>query len=125
MELAFVELHGPLFVRTSEPGKPVTGINLGVKLYEKHDKGCIEMAFVSQSNWVEVKFKGHLAIVPIANVMNMWPKSNQKAALEAPTIQNQHVTEAKPGTVRGRPPKAQVSTPHDHVFAEAPGKVRD
>lgn len=112
LPLSFVELHAPLFMGEG------TGKNWGVKLYKKQAKGDLLLTYDREHGEVLVKHGNAIAIIPLPNVISMWPES--EAVQENPASLVQH----KPV---GRPPKnAQVSTPHDHVFAgNGAGKTRE
>ena len=118
IDLSFAELHAPMFLN---------GISWGVKLFNKQAKGELELNYDQENAELHVTqvSTGIIAIVPTPNVISMTPKAKKKDLGVAPALQNQHVTDAAVGTQRGRPKSAQVQTPHDHVFAAAPGKTRD
>ena len=104
VDLDFAELHTPLFL---------AGKNWQLKLYAG-DKTGLKLAYDRVEKELLVSAKGKIAIVPMSNVASMQPAGEVKAPeMEAVRL--------KPGPR----PKAQVSGPHDHVFAQGPGKTRD
>jgi hypothetical protein len=109
IDLAFAELHTPLFL---------SNINFGIKLYNKQAKGELDLVYDRDEKELLVTCKGVLAIVPTPNVVSMTPKTKKIEMELAPAMANQHKTEKVPLN-------AQVSTPQDHVFAKGPGKTRD
>jgi hypothetical protein len=103
IDLTFAELHAPLFLN---------GISFGVKLFQKQATGELKLEYQQDDAelWVTHAASGVKAIVPTANVASMTPKGKDKEAGLSPALANQHKVQANP---KG----AQVSTPHDHVFA--------
>lgn len=99
IELKFAELHTPLFLK---------GKNHQMKLYsgEKHPE--TRLFYEREEKELHVYFHDEVAIVPCSNVASMQPTITP----ELPKIE---LKAAPPPVVKG-PIKAQVSTPHDHVF---------
>ena len=104
IELSFAELHTSLFL---------AGTNLGLKLQPTNRQ--IKLIYNCHRELL-VFFNNHIAIVPLSNVASMTPKDMADLDEEA------FVPEAPKPIKPGKPVKAQVSTPQDHVFAEGAGK---
>lgn len=99
MLLKYAELHSPLFL---------AGTNLQMKLDIDKRRGLV-MEYNKEDKELKVTWAGETAILPCTSVFSMVPITLSK------------VTEINPPDPEkrgpGRPPKAQVSTPQDHVFA--------
>lgn len=93
----YVELHSPLFL---------AGTNLQMKLDIERRRG-LAMVYDRTAQELQVTWQGETAYLPSTSVFSYVPATLAKAP-DAPT-------EEKRGP--GRPPKAQVSSPTDHVFA--------
>lgn len=119
IELCFAELHTPLFLG---------GTNWGHKLDAmKNSKGKITLFYDRAEKELIVGAAGRIAIIPTSNVVSMTPIEIAEIDALAEKIKEAQVELGKP-TIYNKPgpkPKAQVSGPHDHVFAQGPGKVRD
>ena len=103
----FASLHNPLFL---------AGTNLQDKLDPTKRQGMI-LTYDRVEKELLVQFNGEVALVPSSNIASVIP-SDSSQFLQQPTPA-QSLPAPKP--FKG---KAQVQTPTDHVFAEAPGKVR-
>ncbi len=135
VELEFAELHNPLFL---------SGTNLQLKLMPdgvKHGRAGLHIHYDRAEKELIVEFNGKTAIVPATNVSSMTIKEKPAEVMRAPImkpaqvlattpVQDQkasvvsaQITESRVGKLKQ--PSAQVSGPSMHVFAEAPGKVRD
>lgn len=120
LELSFAELHNPLFLG---------GTNWGLKLQPNMgSKGKLELAYDRVEKELLIKANGKIAIIPTSNVASMTPMPDSlehKLAHvdEMPINPTVNPAKGKPGPK----PKlnAQAATPHDHVFAQAPGKTHD
>lgn len=117
IDLTFVHLHSPLFFAKR---------NWGEKLTPNSSKGKLQMRYDREQKEVLLKCDGHQTIIPTSNVVSMDPApagiEDFAEAMTAPAVNPMvNPPKGKPGPK----PKAQVSGPHDHVFAQAPGKVRD
>jgi hypothetical protein len=97
----YAKLHSPLFLG---------GKNHGDKLFR--NKG-LSMEYDTETRELTVGYNG---------------KEHHLVAFEGyePCLGVKEANE-EVGTLirRGRPPKAQVTTPQDHVFSNGPGKTRD
>lgn len=110
IDCSFVHLHAPLFF---------AGRNWGEKLDIKNtSKGKIALSYDRDTRELHLECDGKEAFLPSTSVFSYIPKG---VVLDA-TAQSQPERQ-KPGPK----PKitAQVSGPHDHVFAQGPGKTRD
>lgn len=109
ISLCFAELHNALFLN---------GTNLNLKLDIKN-RPELSLTYDREEKELLVVYKGVLAIVPSSNVSSMTPID--------PSILGVSLSSPQPKPVipfKGKG-KAQVSTPHDHVFATNPGKTKD
>lgn len=98
MEVSFAHLHTPLFF---------AGRNWGEKLDVRHTaKGKITMTYDKEEKTLHVRCDGLEAYIPSSNLVSYSPLKN-------PPLKVQEVSHA--GAVPGM--NAQVSGPHDHVFA--------
>jgi hypothetical protein len=100
MLLKYVELHSPLFL---------AGTNLQMKLDIEKRRGLV-MEYDRQEKELKVTWNGDTAYLPCTSVFSMVPVTMTKVTNIDPTPDHE-----KRGP--GRPAKAQVSTPQDHVFA--------
>jgi hypothetical protein len=130
INLSFAELHNPLFL---------AGTNWGQKLVPNMGaKGKLELVYDRTEKELLVKTKGKVAIVPCASVASMTPVDIHKdISMDKEVAQTMDVVASPvipPMLAKGKPgpkPKvnpvnAQVSGPHDHVFAgQGVGKVND
>lgn len=102
--IKFAELHNPLFLN---------GTNLQLKLDPKHRPELV-LVYDRTEKELIVFYKEALAIVPSTNVASMQPQDPLVfGAHPKPTAKV--VPIVQPTAPKG-PIKAQVSTPHDHVF---------
>lgn len=109
MKLLSAHLHTGVFV---------SGTGLTEKLdMRQTQKGfkIEELSYSREHRELTIKYKGVTAIVPNSNIACMTPIPE---GFKEPV---KEVERLKPGPR----PKAQVSGPHDHVFAQGPGKTRD
>lgn len=117
LELAFAELHNPLFLG---------GTNWGVKLDVKNTtKGKVQLTYDRGEKELLVTANGKTAIIPTTNVVSMTPMPEgltEMAKHMAETVVNPLVNPPK-GIKKAI--NAQVSGPTDHVFAQNAGKTRD
>lgn len=115
IELSFAELHNPLFLNNTNWGQKLKP-NMGTK-------GKLELAYDRVEKELLVKAGSRIAIIPVGNVSSMEPVST-----EALPKETEQVMEITPKGKPGPKPKinAQVSGPHDHVFAgRGGGKTND
>ena len=127
-DVAFAELHGPIFVSDGKAGK-----GLGPKLKPIEVQG-LSMVFDWDKRCLEVTYNGTTTNVMEGNIANWTPK---KEVINAPILKPEQIlktpaqdkkdlitatiaTEARIGKI-----KAQVSSPTSHVFEESAGKVKD
>jgi hypothetical protein len=99
-KVEFAELHGPLFL---------AGKNHGLKLFSKAGL-CLE--YDEEKKQLFATYNGKTSRIPEANISSF---------IEASSIP---VVETPAPPPKGKV-KAQVSTPQDHVFADAPGKFKN
>lgn len=99
IDISFLHLHAPLFFANKNWGEKIDTRNT--------HKGKIEMVYDRDLSEVLIKCEKHVSIIPISNVVSMTP----------------FTTEPLPETVSHASANhkitAQVSGPHDHVFAGA------
>lgn len=116
INLSFVHLHSPLFF---------AGRNWGEKLDIKDTrKGQVKISYDRNEKEVILECEGKTTIIPTSNVVSMVPVS------DPPLDRKVMIEDQQPKAKPGPKPKfnanaAQVSGPHDHVFAAGPGKTRD
>lgn len=116
IDLSFAHLHGPLFFANK---------NWGEKLDVKNTaKGKIQLSYDREHKELTVKCDGFTTIVPSSNIVSMTPIPEAMPAQVNQPLEAALNTAVIPPRGPGRP-KAQVSGPHDHVFAQNAGKVRD
>jgi len=142
MDLKFVELHSPLFIK----GLNKVGYNLGVKL-DPSAKPGLTIEFDEEKHMLFVTFQGQTALVPLSNVLSMtlgkpevkevkagatsWhanPVSKEIETFERaaqidalkdnPNVEAYLAKQAKTKD-KSKIDKAQVSTPQSHVFEGA------
>jgi hypothetical protein len=112
IQLSFAELHNGLFL---------AGTNHGTKL--QITKNNVQLVYDDEAQTLFVKFKNAIAIVPNSNVASMTPINADpfqlyfKPFTEVPVAPITHVNHP----IRANIDHAQVSTPHDHVFATTAG----
>lgn len=99
IDITFLHLHAPLFFANRNWGEKLDTRNTA--------KGRIEMVYDRDLAEVLIKCEKHVSIIPISNVVSMTP----------------FTTDPLPEPVATKGPNAkitaQVSGPHDHVFAGA------
>lgn len=107
LDLLSADLHESLFLH---------GTNLGTKLDPSH-RAELKLQFDDQRDRLHVWYKGKFKL--IKNWATIEPLKPEEFAAEP----KRQVKLKKPQTSPDANPniKAQVSTPHDHVFAEGPG----
>lgn len=110
LELEFVELHTPLFFG---------GINFGTKL-DPTKRTTMRLVYDRTEKELWVYNKDKYTIVPRENVANMTPIDQTR---NTPKFESPKETVVQP-RAPGRP-KAQVSTPTSHVFADGPGRTNE
>lgn len=111
INLSFAELHTGLFLAGKNFGTKLDVIKLTglVIVYDRAEKELL------------IKWNGQIAIIPFASVASMTPSNKDDVDFGNHTAA---VSAAKPVVApTGKPIKAQVSTPTDHVFASEAGKV--
>lgn len=97
VDITFLHLHTPLFF---------AGRNWGEKLDKRQTaKGKIEMTYWRENSEVHITCEKHFAIIPISNVVSMTP------------IPAEPLVEPVSKAMANAKINAQVSGPHDHVFA--------
>lgn len=111
VQVGFVHLHAPLFFARK---------NWKEKIDTRTDKGpqgeVIRLEYDTDDKELKVNCGDHVAFIPSSNVVSY-----------SPTKELEKVPVVKTTSGKGANPKitAQVSGPHDHVFAQGPGKTRD
>ena len=110
VELKFAELHAPLFM---------AGTNMQLKLDPTKRIG-LDLKYDPDERMLRVHYKteavDETALVPLSSVLSVIPGSPKKQPVIVPPM-------VAPMTA-GAPKKAQVSGPHDHVFAGPGGGKR-
>lgn len=120
VNVAFAHLHGPLFFAKR---------NWGEKLdIQNTSKGRITMTYDREAKELHLECEGKESYLPSTSIFSYEPIP---ASLDA-MVEHLSTPSANPlvNPPKGKPgpkPKvtAQVSGPHDHVFAQSPGKTRD
>lgn len=110
IKVKFAELHAPLFLN---------GKNHGLKLFSKNG---IILEYDKEEKELLVNYRGSIAHLPSTSVHSYEPDSM--------TLSEAAMTELSqssgPSIAPTKKVKAQVSGPHDHVFAgQGAGKARD
>ncbi len=115
IEIEFAELHNPLFL---------AGTNLQLKL-EPAKRTGLKLEYDRAEKELLVTYNGKTAIVPTTNVSSMTPATkpvviavpSQQAAANMSDPERDKIVAAQQAA--GKQPRvtAQVSGPHDHVFA--------
>lgn len=113
INLKFVELHTPYFL---------AGTNLGSKL-DITKKPDLFLQHDVKKGRIVVWYKDQMGYFSDVNAGNIVPIDIQDSGYEKPSIK---VVQKKPQEA-AQPNlniKAQVSTPHDHVFSTGPGLTK-
>ena len=116
--LKYLQLHNPLFL---------AGTNLGNKL--DISKRPIKLIYDREHQEVLVYFNDQVSIIPVPAVSDMIPVDGsifKLDSIDVPDVAPKQKEEVlKSMEMAKKRIKAQASSPVDHVFAEAPGKIRD
>lgn len=112
LNLKFIETHSDLFM---------AGTNMGKKIdVTAHKFRGIYLQYDPKNEFYLVWFKNELSRLPKTSVHNDIPLDVKDTKYEHPKFEIE--TKAPQATPTANPSiTAQVSTPHDHVFANAPG----
>lgn len=98
-KVSFVHLHSPLFF---------AGRNWGEKIDVKNTaKGKVEMSYDRGEKELLIRCDGHTSYIPSSNIVSYTPLGETHTKAVKPTSD----ASANPNV------NAQVSGPHDHVFA--------
>lgn len=110
INLKFIETHNPIFINGVNLGQKIDitkRTNLYIQHDEKKDKYLI---------WVN----GGLAILPPSSVNSSIPIDIKDTGYKHPTFEVEIQKPVEAAQFNGKI-QAQISHPHDHVFAQQPG----
>ena len=113
IDLSNATLHNPLFL---------AGVNFQNNLDVSKRHG-LQLTYDRAEKEMIAQFNGKMVIIPSSNIATMTPSS-----LKAEELGIESNVQPLKALVQTNIPvnkiQAQVSTPHGHVFANEPGKVR-